>query len=130
MKNIFPLLRFVSVAILCLVLAACDETFTSAKLAGVTVSYWQAGKPLGDERPLSPEQVEKLSAWMQGHRRGWQPVMATYAPAIFLLVKHADGTASSANLMQEVLIFGQHQRSLSVAESQELHSIIGGQNGG
>lgn len=124
------LFRFISVATLCLLLAGCDETFTSAKLAGVTVTYWQAGKPLGGERQLSPQQVEKLSAWMQGHRRGWQPVMATYAPAILLLVKHADGTVSSANLMQEVLIFSHHQRSLSVAESQELHSIIGAQNGG
>lgn len=127
MNNLF---RFVSVAILCLVLAGCDETFTPARLASVSVTHWQGGKPLGGERQLSPQQVEKLSAWMQGHRRGWQPVMATYAPAILLLVKHADGTVSSANLMQEVLIFSHHQRSLSVAESQELHSIIGAQNGG
>ncbi len=120
--------RFVSVAVLCLMLVGCYEAFPPIKSASVT--YWQGGKPQGAAQQLTPEQIAKLSAWLQNHRWGWHPVIATYAPATLLSVTHADGTASSANLMKKVLIVGQSQRSLSESESQELHSFIGAQNGG
>jgi hypothetical protein len=120
--------RFVSVATLCLLLAGCYETFSP--ITSVNVTHWQGGKPQGAAQQLTPDQVEKLSAWLQDHRWGWHPVIATYVPANLLSVKHSDGTASSANLMQKVLIVGQNQRSLSESESQELHSIIGAQSGG
>jgi hypothetical protein len=55
--------------------------------------------------------------------------VATYTPAIMFSVQHSDGTASSANLMQNMLIVGRNERSLFKSESQELHSIIGAQNG-
>jgi len=57
-------------------------------------------------------------------------VIATYAPAIIIYVVHSDGTKTSANLMQKVFIVGQHQRSISEAERQELLSVIGVKNGG
>ena len=120
--------RFVSIAVLCLMLGGCYEAFPQIKSASVT--YWREGKPQGSAQQLSQEQVAKLSAWLQNHRWGWHPVIATYAPATMVSVTHADGTASSANLMKQVLIVGQSQRSLSETESQELHSLIGGQNGG
>jgi len=120
--------RFVSIAALCLLLVGCYETYPPVKSASVT--HWRGGKPQGAAQLITPAQVEKLSAWLQNHRWGWHPVMATYVPATLVSVTHSDGTASSANLMQMVLIVGQNQRSLSESESQELHSIIGAQNGG
>ncbi len=122
--------RYISVAALCLMVAGCYEAFPSIKSASVT--YWQGGKPQGAAQQLTTEQTAKLSAWLQNHRWGWHPVIAIYAPAILLSVTHSDGTASSANLMKNVLIVGQYQRSLSESENQELHSIIGvgAQNGG
>ncbi len=120
--------RFVSIAVLCLMLGGCYEAFPQIKSASVT--YWCEGKPQGSAQQLSQEQVAKLSAWLQNHRWGWHPIIATYAPATMVSLTHADGTASSANLMKQVLIVGQSQRSLSETESQELHSLIGGQKGG
>jgi hypothetical protein len=119
MNNIF---RFILLSTLCLALTACYETFPPIKTTNVT--HWQAGKPLGVAQALTPQQVDKLSAWLQNHRWGWQAVTATYAPAISLAVEHVDGTTSTANLMQKVIVVNQHQRSLSEAESQELHTII------
>lgn len=124
--NNFP--RFVSIAALCLLLVGCYATFPPVKSASVT--HWQGGRPQGPAQQLTPEQVAKLSAWLQNHRWGWHPVMATYAPETLLSVTHSDGTASSANLMQRVLIVGSNQRSLSESESQELHSMIVAQKGG
>ncbi|MFZ2268081.1 MAG: hypothetical protein WAV95_10955 [Azonexus sp.] len=124
MKN-FSLL--ISVATLCLLLAGCYETFSPIKSANVT--HWPGGKPQAATQQLEPEQVEKLSAWLQSHRWGWYPVIATYLPATLLSVKHSDGTATFVNLMHKILIVGQNQRNLSESESQELHSIIGVQIG-
>lgn len=120
--------RFVFIAVLCLMLGGCFEDFPQIKSASVT--YWRGGRPQGTAQQLSQEKVEKLSAWLQNHRWGWHPVIASYAPATLVSVTHSDGTVSSANLMKHVLIVGQSQRSLSETESQELHSLIGLQNGG
>ena len=120
--------RFVSIASLCLLLVGCYETYPPIKSASIT--HWQGGKPQGAALQLTPENIAKLSAWLQNHRWGWHPVIATYAPATLLTLTHSDGTISSANLMQKTLIVGQNQRKLSASESQELHSIIGAQNGG
>lgn len=119
--------RFVSIAALCLLLVGCYETFPPIKSARVT--HWQGGKPQGSAQQLTSEQIAQLTAWLQNHRWGWHPIIATYAPATLLSVTHFDGTAYSANLMQRILIVGQNQRSLSKSESQELHSIIGAYNG-
>jgi len=119
--------RFVSIATLCLPLFGCYETYPPVKSASVT--YWQGGKPQATAQQLTQAQVEKLSAWLQNHTWGWHPVMATYAPATLVSVMHSDGTASSVNLMQRILIVGQSQRGLTESESRELHSIINTQNG-
>jgi hypothetical protein len=121
------LFRVVSVATLCIFLAGCYEKFSPIQSANV--SHWQSGKPQGAARQLTPEQIKKLSDWLQNHRWGWHPVTASYLPATLLSVTHRDGTTSSVNLMQKVLIVGQNQRSLSDTECQELHSIIGAENG-
>lgn len=120
--------RFAAILFLCLAVAGCYETFPPIQSASVT--HWQGGRPQGSAQQLTPEQVANLSAWLHSHRWGWQPVIATYAPSIIIYVVHSDGTKTSANLMQKILIVGQHQRSISEAERQELHSIIGAQNGG
>jgi hypothetical protein len=120
--------RFATILFLCLAVAGCYETFPPIQSGNVT--HWQGGRPQGSAQQLTPEQVANLSAWLQSHRWGWQPVIATYAPSIIINVVHSNGTKTSANLMQKILIVGQHQRSLSEAENQELHSIIGAQYGG
>ena len=125
MRNIS---RFVAIVFLCLSVAGCYETFPPIQSGNVT--YWQNGRPQGSAQQLTPEQVANLSAWLQNHRWGWQPVIATYAPAISIYVVHSDGTKSSANLMQKILIVGQHQRSIAEAERQELLSIMGAKQGG
>jgi hypothetical protein len=119
--------RFAAIVFLCLALAGCYETFPPIQSGNVT--HWQGGRPQGSAQQLTPEQVANLSVWLQEHRWGWQPVIATYAPAIIIYVVHSDGTKTSANLMQQVLIVGQHQRSISEAERQELLSVIGAKNG-
>lgn len=115
--------RFISIAVVFLMLGGCYEAFPPIKSASVT--YWHEGKPQGAAQQLTREQFAKLAAWLEDHRWGWHPVTATYAPATLVSVTHGDGTASSANLMKHVLIVGQSQHSLSETESQELHSIIG-----
>ena len=120
--------RFAVILFLCLTVAGCYETFPPIQSGNVT--HWQGGRPQGSAQHLTPEQVANLSAWLQSHRWGWQPVIATYAPSIIIYVVHSDGTKTSANLMQKTLIVGQHQRSISEIEHQELHSIIAAQNGG
>lgn len=117
-----PLFRFVPITALCLLLAACYETFPPVLSAVVT---HRGGKPQDAAQPLSPEQVVSLSAWLQDHRWGWYPVTATYGPGILISATHADGTFFRVNLMQKVLIVGQHQRSLSKEERRELHSMMG-----
>lgn len=120
--------RFVAIVFLCLLVTGCYETFPPIQSGNVT--HWQNGRPQGSAQQLTPEQVTNLSAWLQNHRWGWQPVIATYSPAINIYVVHSNGTKSSANLMQKILIVGQYQRSISEAERQELLSIMGIQNGG
>lgn len=114
--------RFVLIVCLCLSLAGCYETFPPIQSGNIT--HWQGGKPQGAAQQLAPEQVVKLSAWLQNHRWGWQPVIATYAPSIIVHVVYTDGTETSANLMQKMVVVGQYQRSISEAEHQELHSIV------
>ena len=114
--------RFVLLVCLCLSLAGCYETFPPIQSGNI--SHWQGGKPQGSAQQLTPEQVANLSAWLQNHRWGWQPVIATYAPSIIISVVHTDGTETSANLMQKMVVVGQYQRSISEAEHQELHSIV------
>lgn len=118
--------RFVPITVLCLLLAACYETFPPVSSAVVT--HWQGGQPQGAAQPLSPEHIASVSAWLQDHRWGWYPVTATYGPGILILATHADGTPSRMNLMQNVLIVERHQRSLSKEESRALHSMIGTKN--
>lgn len=119
--------RFVSIAALCIPLVGCYETHPPVTSASVT--RWQHGMPLGTAQQLTSAQVAKLSAWLQNHRWGWYPVMATDTPGTLVSLTHSDGTACSVNLMQRVLIVGQNQRGLTASESQELHSIISAQNG-
>lgn len=118
-----PFIRFVPITVLCLLLTACYETFPPVSSAVVT--HWQAGKPQDAAQQLSPEQIASVSAWLQDHRWGWHPVTATYSPGTLIVATHADGTSSRMNLMQNVLIVGQHQRSLSEEEGRALHSMIG-----
>lgn len=120
-----PFLRFVPITALCLLLAACYETFPPVSSAVVT---HRGGKSQDAAQPLSPEQIALVSAWLQDHRWGWYPVTATYGPGILISATHADGTSSRLNLMQNVLIVGQYQRSLSKEESRELHSMMGTKN--
>lgn len=120
--------RFIVILFLSLAVAGCHETFPPIQSGSIT--HWQGGRPHGSEQQLTPEQVASLSAWLQSHRWGWQPVIATYAPSITLYVVHADGTKTSANLMRNILVVGQHQRSISDIEHQELRSIIGARNAG
>lgn len=118
--------RFIPITVLCLLLAACYETFPPVSSAVVT--HRQGVKPQGATQQLSPEQIASVSAWLQDHRWGWYPVTATYGPGILILATHADGTFSRINLTQNVLSVGQHQRSLSKEESRELHSMIDTKN--
>lgn len=120
--------RLAAIVFLCLAVAGCYEKFPPIQSGNVT--HWQGGRPQGTAQQLAPEQVANLSAWLNNHRWGWQPIIATYAPAIIIYVAHSDGTKTSANLMQKILIVGQYQRSISEAERQELLSILGVQNGG
>ena len=124
MNRIF---RFVLLLFVCFSLAGCYETFPPIQSGHVT--HWQQGKPQGAGHALSAEQVANLSAWLQNHRWGWQSVMATYPPTIMVDVVHVDGTRASANLMQRVLVVHQYQRSLSEAESNALHAMIGEPSG-
>lgn len=119
--------RFTAILFLCLAVAGCYETLPPIQSANIT--HWQGARPQGSAQQLTPEQVANLSAWLQRHRWGWQPVIATYAPSITIYVVHSDGTKNAANLMQEILVVGQRQRSISEAEYQELHSIIAIRNG-
>ena len=121
-----PFIRFVPITVLCLLLAACFETFPPVSSA--VVAHHQGVKPQGATQQLSPEQIASVSAWLQDHRWGWYPLTATYGPGILILATHADGTSSRMNLMQNVLIVGPHQRSLSKEECRELHSMIGTKN--
>ena len=114
-------LRLVPIVALCLSLAACYASFPPVVSAAVT---HRAGQAQGAAQPLSPERIARLSAWLQGHRWGWHPVAATYGPGILIWVTHGDGSLSRVNLMRNVLIVGQHQRSLSAQESRELHSML------
>lgn len=120
--------RSLAIAFLCLLLVGCYKAFPPVKSANVT--HWQDGKPQATAQQLAPEQVKELSDWLQSHRWGWHPVMATYQPSRLVWINHADDTKTSANLMEMVITVGQHQRSLSETESQELHSIIGVREGG
>ncbi len=113
----------VAVVSLCVLLAGCEETFPPIKSGEVT--HWQQGRLQGTAQALTPVQAAALSAWLQHHRRGWQPVMATYAPEILILVVQTDGTEYGANLMPKVLIVGQHERAISAAEHNELLAILG-----
>lgn len=124
MKNI-P--RFVAIVFLCLSVAGCYEEFPPIQAGNVT--HWQNGRPQGSAQQLTAEQITNLSAWLQNHRWGWQSVIATYLPAINIHVVHSDGTKSSANLMQKILVVGQYQRSISEAEREELLSIMEIQSG-
>jgi len=119
--------RFVSIAALCLPLVGCYETHPPVTSASVT--RWQHGMPLGTAQQLTSAQAAKLSAWLQNHRWGWYPIMATDTPGTLVSLTHSDGTVSSVNLIQRILIVGQSQRGLTESESQELHSIINTQNG-
>lgn len=78
-----PLFRFVPITALCLLLAACYETFPPVLSAVVT---HRDGKSQDAVQPLSPEQIVLLSAWLQDHRWGWYPVTATYGPGILISV--------------------------------------------
>jgi hypothetical protein len=119
--------RFTLMFAVCFALVSCYETISPIKSASFT--RWQDGKIQSTAQQLTPEQTAKLSEWLQNHRWGWHPVAATYLPAIQVSVSHVDGTTSSANLMQRVLVVRQNQRSLSEAESNELHSMIGEKSG-
>lgn len=66
-----------------------------------------------------------LTAWLNGHRWGWHPVVATYTPETVVWATHSDGTKSPIRLMRTVISVGKSQRNLSVSESQELHAIFG-----
>lgn len=117
------LARSVAVAAWCVWLAGCEETFPPIQSGEVTL--WQQGRPQGAAQTLTPVQAAALSAWLQHHRWGWQPVMATYAPAILILAVQADGAKSGVNLRPEVLIVGQRERAISAAEYRELLAILG-----
>jgi hypothetical protein len=121
------LVRVIVATILCILLAGCYETTPPIQSASVT--SWKSGKPQGTAKQLTDAQIAKLNVWLENHRWGWKPVLATYAPATLLLFIHSDGTISSANLMKNNLVMGQSRRSLSETESQELHSIIDTHNG-
>ncbi len=118
-------LRIAAIAALCLSLAACFASFPPMASAVMT---HRNGQPQGTAQPLSPEHIARLSAWLQEHRWGWHPVTATYGPGILISVTHGDGTFSRVNLMRNVLIVGQHQRSLTAQESRELHSMLGAEH--
>lgn len=118
--------RHVPITALCLLLAGCYETFTP--IASARVTHWQGGAPQTDAQPLSAEQVAQWSAWLQSHRWGWHPITATYRPGVVISLTHSDGTTSTVNLMQKVLVAGMHQRELSKGECQELHSLLGVKN--
>lgn len=120
--------RLAAILFLCLMVVGCYETFPPVQSGNV--SRWQGGRPQGPAQQLTPDQVEKFSGWLQNHRWGWQSVIVTYAPSIIIYMVHSDGTKTSVNLMQNVLVVGQHQRSISQAEHEELRSIIGAKNGG
>jgi hypothetical protein len=121
------LLRFASVAVVCLSLVGCYQSLPPIKSASFT--RWHAGKARSQPQQLTSEQVAKLSDWLQNHKWGWHPVAGTFLPVTLISLSHADGTFSSANLMKNIVIVGQHQRGLSESESQELHSIVGVQYG-
>ena len=110
-------------AILCLLLAGCRQSFEP--ITGASVTHWRDGRALAPARPMSDAQVQGLSAWLRAHPEGWHPVAATHAPAISLSVTHADGSVSGANLMSATLVVGDRQRHLSAAESAELHALVG-----
>jgi hypothetical protein len=124
MKQLF---RLVVATMLCMMLGACYES--TPPISSATATFWQGGKQKGAAHRLTHAQIAKLNVWLENHRWGWKPVLATYAPATVLLITHSDGTISSANLMEKTLVVGQSLLSLSEPESQELHSIIGKHNG-
>lgn len=114
--------RRVAITALCVWFAGCDESFPSIQSGEVT--HWRQGRPLGAARQLTPAQAAALYTWLQNHPSGWQPVMATYAPEILILVVHANDAKSSANLLPNVLVVGQKQRTISATEHRELLAII------
>ena len=116
------LARGVAVTALSVWLAGCDDSFPPLQYGEVT--YWRQGRPQGAARRLTSAQGVALSAWLRSHSSGWQPVMATYAPEVLILLVHANGEQSSANLLPSVLIVGQKQKTISVSEHQELLAII------
>ena len=121
------LLRFASIAVVCLALGGCYESFSPIQAGSFT--RWQSGESVGAPQQLTTEQIAKLSDWLQNHKWGWHPVTGTFLPVTLLSLSHVDGTSSSANLMNKTLIVGKYQRSLSEAESQVLQSIVGAQTG-
>lgn len=104
-------------------LPGCRQTLPSIQSA--TFTYWKNGKAEVSEQQLTPEQISKLSDWLQNHSWGWHPVIATYGPQAVIRVSHADGSVTAVNVMGSVIVAGQKQRDLSKTERQEIYSILG-----
>lgn len=117
------LARSVAVTALCVLLAGCEENFPPIQSGEVTL--WQQRRPQGAAQALTPAQAAAFSAWLQHHRRGWQHVMVTYAPAVLILAVQADGAKYGVNLRPDVLIVGQRERAISASEYRELLAILG-----
>lgn len=119
-------IRLLLAAVFCIALAGCYQTLAPVKSAYLT--RWQKGEIQIAEQALTAEQIAKLATWLQDHRWGWHPTIATYAPETVIWVTHSDDTQSPIRVMRTVIVVSRSQRSLSEAESQELHSIFSARN--
>ena len=106
----------------CFALWGCYQALATFKSAYM-IRFQSGAIPVATQE-LTAEQIGKLAAWLQDHPWGWQPITETYTPETVVWVTHFDDTQSPIRLARKKLVVNQSQRSLSEAESQELHAIL------
>lgn len=125
MSNFF---RLVIATMLCIMLNGCYVKMPPMKSA--SLAYLKTDKLVAIPQDIKPQQLDRLSQWLQNHRWGWEPVLAPYFVDAILTIRHTDGNISTLKLMKNLVIVDQHQLGISAEEYKELYSIIVLQNGG
>ncbi|MCH8623015.1 hypothetical protein [Undibacterium sp. TS12] len=123
MGNFF---HFIIATMLCTMLSGCYVKTPPMKSASLT--YLKTDKLVGLPQDIKPEQLDKLSQWLQSHRWGWQPVVAPYFVDAILTIRNTDGSISTFKLMKNLVIVGQYELGISAEEYKELYSMIVLQN--
>lgn len=99
-------------------------------MKSANLAYLKTDKLVAVPQDIKPQQLDKLSHWLQNHRWGWEPVLAPYFVDAILTIRHTDGSTSTFKLMKNLVIVGEYQLDISAEEYKELYSIIVLQNGG